>query len=494
MRYVCLFALIAPLLFAQDGAAIYKQHCALCHDTPQPRVPSLSAIKAMSAGAIYSALTTGPMKTQAQGLSRVQILALIGYIAPTGGSRRLAPDLTRTCKAESTFLAGAGTPQWNGWSTSITNSRFQDAAAAGLTAADLPKLKLKWAFNLGDVTDARSQPVVVGGRVFIGSTTGALYALDADSGCILWGFRAASGIRGGATVGNANRTLAVFFSDVRANVYALNARTGALIWKTRPVDYYAAIATAAPRYYNGVVYQPFSSYEESLAGSPKFECCKFRGSVAALNADTGEKLWQSFTIPQAAEPTAKSPVGTQQYGPSGAAIWSTPTIDERLGILYVATGDNYSDPPTGTSDAVLAMDLKTGKLLWSAQFTRNDAFNNGCGSPVPGNCPEVHGRDSDFGQPPILVSLGAGRRALVIAQKSGMAYAIDPDQKGKILWQTRVGEGGIFGGSLWGSAADGEKVYVAVSDLGVRLVKDPGISQGLPARLGPGEGRRTLCP
>jgi polyvinyl alcohol dehydrogenase (cytochrome) len=400
MRYVCLFALITPVLFAQDGAAVYKQRCAHCHDTPASRVPSLSTIKAMSAEAIYSALTTGAMKTQAQGLSTAEILALIGYIAPTGGVHAAVPDLTRTCKAESPFREAADAPQWNGWSTSPTNSRFQGAAAAGLTAADVPKLKLKWAFNLGDVNEARSQPTIVGGRVFVGSNTGALYALDADSGCTLWGFRAASGIRGGATVGNAHGAPAVFFTDSGGNVYALNAQTGVSIWKVRPVDHYATVATATPRYYRGVIYQSFSSYEEALGGDPKFECCTFRGSVAALNADTGEKLWQSFTIPEAAKPTTKSPAGTQQHGPSGAGIWSTPTIDERLDVLYAATGDNYSDPPTDTSDAVVAMDLKTGKLLWSSQLTKNDAYNNACAIPVPGNCPEVHGRARTSGNRP----------------------------------------------------------------------------------------------
>ena len=488
MRYVCLFALITSMLFAQDGAAIYKQRCAHCHDTPTSRVPSLSTIKAMSGEAIYSTLTTGPMKTQAQGLSTREIVALIRYIAPTGGSHAAAPDLKRTCKAESPLQIDADAPRWNGWSTSVTNSRFQDAAAAGLTAADLPKLKLKWAFNLGDVNEARSQPTIVGGRVFVGSSTGALYALEADSGCTLWGFRAASGIRGGATVGNANGVLAVFFTDSGATVYALNAQTGALVWKVRPVDHETTIATASPRYYQGVIYQSFSSYEEALGGDPKFECCTFRGSIAALNANDGQKLWQTFTIPEAAKPTTKSPAGTQQYGPSGAGIWSTPTIDEQLGVLYAATGDNYSDPPTDTSDAVVAVDLKTGKLLWSSQLTKNDAFNNGCGIPVPGSCPEVHGRDSDFGQPPILASLGAGKRALVIAQKSGVVSAIDPDEKGKVLWQARVGEGGPLGGSQWGSASDGEKIYVAVSDIGLRPMPDPKSPKGFRLALDPAKG------
>jgi polyvinyl alcohol dehydrogenase (cytochrome) len=488
MRYVCLLALLTSTLWAQDGAAIYKERCASCHDTPTPHVPSLSTIKGMSGEAIYLALTRGVMKTQADGLSSAQIFGLLGYIAPTGGARAAAPEVTPTCGAQPAFLASAGTPEWNGWSTKITNSRFQDTASAGLTTADLGRLKLKWAFNLGDVSEARSQPAVIGRYVFIGSTTGTLYALDADAGCTFWGFRAASGIRGGAAIGDAAGTPAVFFSDSAANVYALNAQTGKLIWKVRPVDHFASLATATPRYHNGVLYQAFSSFEEAVSGDPKYQCCTFRGSVVALNAANGDTLWQTFTIPDPAAPTRTSPADTQQYGPSGAAVWATPTIDEQMNALYVATGDNYSDPPTKTSDAVLAMNLKTGKLLWSAQLTSNDAFNDACSIPIPGNCPATHGSDSDFGQPPILLTLGGGKRALVIAQKSGMAYGLDPDAKGKMLWQTRVGKGGALGGSQWGSASDGARVYVAISDLALSAVPDPKSTRGYRLLLDPHKG------
>jgi polyvinyl alcohol dehydrogenase (cytochrome) len=488
MRYVCLFALMLPVLSAQDGAAIYKERCAKCHDMPAERVPSLATIKAMTGEAIYGALSNGAMKTEATGLSTLELLALIGYIAPTGGVNPAA-SLAPTCKGESTFRLDAKAPAWNGWSPSVTNSRFADAGAAKLAASDVGKLKLKWAFNLGAVTVARSQPVIAGGRVFISATTGTLFALDVDSGCARWGFQVGpAGLRSGVTVGEANGKPAVFFGDGGATMYAVNAQTGELIWKVRPVDHVTTTVTGAGRYYKGVVYQPFASFEEALGADPKTQCCTFRGSVVALDAATGRKLWQTFTIADAPKPTRKSAVGTQQFGPSGASVWSAPTIDEQAGALYVATGDNYSDPPTATSDAVLAMDLKTGTLLWSQQLTANDAFNTGCSIPVPGNCPESKGPDYDFGQPPILVSLGGGKRALVIGQKSGMVHAIDPDQKGKILWQTRAGEGSALGGSQWGSAADGEKVYVAISDIGIGGVPDPKSPLGYRLVLDPKKG------
>jgi polyvinyl alcohol dehydrogenase (cytochrome) len=462
-----ILVLSAQVLSAQDGATIYKERCASCHDAPKGRVPSLTAIKAMTGEAIYGMLSSGAMKSQAEGLSIPQLFALIGYIGPTGAAN--APSLERTCKGDSSISAAAfkssvNAPRWNGWSASTDNARFQDARNAGLNASNVPALKVKWAFNLGAVTMARSQPTIVGGRVYIATDQGAVYSLDAATGCTHWGFKA-NQVRSGVVVGDSNGTPTVFFADAGATVYALNASTGELIWKVRPVDHLATMATAAPRVHNGVVYQPFSSFEEVLAADPKYPCCTFRGSVVALDAATGKKIWQAFTIPDLPKPTSKSALGTQQNGPSGAGVWSTPTIDEQLGALYVSTGDNYSDPASTTSDAVVAFSLKTGELLWSRQLTEKDAFNVGCAVPDRPNCPESSGPDFDFGQPPILVSLGRNKRALVIGQKSGMVHAIDPDNKGAVLWQTRAGKGSALGGSQWGSASDGQKVFVAISDM-----------------------------
>src|SRR4030095_6570913 len=374
-----------------------------------------------------------------------------------------------------------------GWSTGPNNARFQDARSAGLTASKVPELKLKWAFNLGAVTSARSQPTIVGGRVYIATATGAVYSLDAATGCTHWGFKA-NQVRSGVAVGDSKGTPAVFFADAGATVYAVNASTGELIWKIRPVDHLATMATATPRVHNGVVYQPFSSLEEVLAADPNYQCCTFRGSVVALDAATGKKIWQTFTIPDPAKPTSKTASGTQQYGPSGAGVWSTPTIDEQLGALYVSTGDNYSDPPRTTSDAVVALRLKPGELLCARQLTEKDAFNVGCSIPQRPNCPESNGPDFDFGQPPILVSLGGNKRALVIGQKSGIVHAIDPDSKGAVLWQTRAGQGSALGGSQWGSASDGQKVFVAISDIGIGAKPDASLPQGFRSVLDPNKG------
>jgi len=445
---------------------------ASCHDSPSGCIPSIAAIKQMTGEAVYAAMATGAMKAQTSGLSTQQLVSLLVYLAPSGRANTKTA-FEKSCKGNAPLGAGAsawGGP-WGGWSPSVTNARYQDAKAAGLAAADVPRLKLKWAFNLGPVTTARGQPAVAGGRVFVGTLAGDVYAIDAARGCVQWALKATAGIRSGVVVGDASGVPAVFFGDRSAVMYAVNAESGELLWKRRPVEHLLAQATATPQFYKGVVYLGFSSLEESLAADPNAECCSFRGSVVALDAANGRTIWQSFTIEEA--------------GPSGAAIWSTPTIDEQKGAVYVATGNNYSKPATETSDAVLAFDLKTGKRLWSRQFRQGDTYNGGCSAPGHPNCPGEEGPDSDFGQPPILVQLGGGQRALVIAQKSSMVHAIDPDAEGKVLWQTRVGAGGPLGGSQWGSAADSQRAYVAVSDAVLHSVAD---AKGSRIALDPKKG------
>lgn len=191
-------------------------------------------------------------------------------------------------------------------------------------------------------------------------------------------------------------------------------------------------------------------------------------------------------------------MGTPRFGPSGVAVWSSPTIDERRGAVYVATGNNYTEPVTRLSDAVVALDLKTGRRLWSRQMMPGEAWNAGCNRPGKANCPDEEGPDFDFGASPVLLELGGGRRVLVCAQKSGLVYGLDPDVKGRLLWTTRVGVGGKLGGVQWGLASDGERVYVAVSDLewlvmGTRVgggfVLDPKKGGGVHA-LAPGTGAK----
>ncbi len=493
IRRLVLFCLAAWTVFAQDGAAVYQAHCASCHDAPTGRVPARSALGGMSAALVMRALETGVMKTQAEGLSSAEKYALVGYIAAPQNAKPPTPRASAFCGAPAEALLDLSKgPRWTGWSTDVNNTRFQDVSAAGITAGDVPKLKLKWAFGLGDGIMARSQPSIAGGRIFVGSQTGTVYSLDARNGCIHWSFDAETGIRSGiamgAPAGSESKPMAYFGAGT--NVYALDAASGKQVWKVHVEDHFAASITGTPLLRAGVLYVGVSSGEEAYSQAPNYECCTFRGSVVALDAATGKQVWKTYTIADAPQATKKNKSGAQWYGPSGAGVWSTPTFDERRDALYVGTGDNYSDPTTRMSDAVLALDRKSGKILWSRQLTAGDAFNNSCAAPPKINCPESEGGDFDFGQPPILVSLPNGKRALVIGQKSGMAHALDPDQQGEVLWQTRVGQGSYLGGSQWGSAADGENMYVAVSDvklsIGIDLKSPQGYTLGLDPKQGGG--------
>jgi polyvinyl alcohol dehydrogenase (cytochrome) len=338
---------------------------------------------------------------------------------------------------------------------------------AGLTRDQVPSLRLKWAFGFSGRSSAVAQPTIVGGLLFVGGGDREVYALDAKTGCARWAFKTEALVRTAISFAPIPGTdqFAVFFGDLRANAYAVNAITGALIWKTKVEDHPAALITGAPTLYSGILYVPVSSTEEVIGSSPNYQCCTFRGSVVALDVATGRQIWKGYTIPETPRPTKRNATGTQLYGPSGAAVWSAPTIDVQRQALYVATGDNYSDPPSETSDAILAFELATGRMLWHWQATAKDSFVVSCFGPDRSNCPENEGPDHDFGQSPILVKLRSGQRVLVIGQKSGIVHALDPDQEGKILWQTRVGKGGPLGGIMWGSAADQDHVYVANSDV-----------------------------
>ena len=479
---IAILLVTLPLL-SQDGAAIYKQHCANCHDAAAERVPPLAALKAMPAAGIRASLETGKMREQAAALSTAERDRVAAFL----GTSTTATNPIAYCKG---VPAANSKSDWNGWGPGLTNNRLQSNPS--WDAAQIPRLKLKWAFALGQGVSARSQPSVVDGKLYIGSQSGMIYSLDASTGCAHWAFQSASPIRSGLVAGAGQ----IFFGDSKANIYAVNAATGSQLWKTKADEHSYAMGTGTVQFHNGILYVPVASSEEGVGAQPSYQCCTFRGSLVALDATTGKQLWKTYVIAESPQPTKKNKIGTQMHGPSGAGVWSTPTIDTKTGRIYIATGDNYSDPPTATSDAVIALDLPSGKILWTKQLTPNDVFLMGCGTTKGPNCPDTAGPDHDLGQSPILVSLAGGKRALVVGQKSGIAHALDPDDEGKILWQNRVGIGGTLGGIQWGSAADAHNMYVAVSDFArVDRLPDPSKGGGLFAlQLTTGEKIWTALP
>ena len=479
----------------KEGEALFKQRCAGCHEGGVPKAPNREALKQMSPENVRFALLKGSMSLQGLGLSSTQIGALAEYL--TGklpGKEQIAAEAF--CPAGgAAFADPLARPHWNGWGASLEQHRYQPADMAQLTAAQVPKLKLKWAFGFAGVTRAFGLPTVAGGRLFVGSAERKVYSLSAETGCIYWIFDADFPVRTAISLGQSGGDWVAYFGDQHANAYAVNAATGKLLWKTHVDEHPAAVITGAPALAGERLYVPASSIEEFIGANPQYECCRFRGSVSALDAATGKVVWKSYTVADEPKPTRKNKNGVQQWGPSGAGVWSSPTVDLKKHMIYATTGDNYSDPASVTSDAFLAFEMETGKLVWSRQLTKGDAYNIDCSNPAEAqkNCPEANGPDFDFGSSPILVELGGGRRALVAGQKSGIVYAVDPDKQGEVLWQKRVGQGSVVGGVQWGSAVDAEKVYVALSDVRMRAVPagTPGAQVGVlgaPLQLDPKTG------
>jgi polyvinyl alcohol dehydrogenase (cytochrome) len=325
---------------------------------------------------------------------------------------------------------------------------------------------LKWAFAFPGASSASAQPVVWGGRLYGGSYEGELYSLDAKTGCIYWSLQTEAAVRGAVSIARAkDGTLTVYFGDMAANVYAASAATGKILWKVKVDDYPLACITASPKLHDGRLYVPVSSREESQVGNPRYECCRFRGSVVALDAAAGKQLWKTYVISGEPRPTQKNRAGTQLYGPSGGAIWNSPTIDVKRNAVYVGTGNDYSTPAVTTSDSIVAFDMNSGKIRWVRQMTQSDIWNSSCRPDGdPSTCPDADAPDYDFAASPVLVELKGGRRLLIAGQKSGLVYAFDPDHDGKTVWTQRAGKGGTSGGVMFGPAADSEYVYVAVSD------------------------------
>jgi polyvinyl alcohol dehydrogenase (cytochrome) len=417
-------------------------------------------------------METGSMITMANNRTAAERRAIAEFLTGKSLNNPLvtAPPQAAMCTAAGrsgpaeTFNPNTG-PRWTGWGQNTSNTRFQDGAGAGLSASDVPKLKLKWAFAFPGDLQSYAQSTIAGGRVFVGSWGGKVYSLNAATGCIHWFFDAGQGVRSAISVGRAgNRDIAVF-GDTQANLYALDAATGRLLWKTDVDDFPVGRISGSPTLYNGRIYVGIASGEEASGANPTYECCKFRGSVVSVDAATGKRLWKTYMLDEP-KPTKKNAVGTQLWGPSGAPVWSAPAIDATLNRLYVTTGNNYSDPTSPTSDAFLALDMDSGKILWSKQMTEKDAYTAACRLPDKTNCADSNGPDFDFSSSPILLSLANGRRLLLAGQKSGIVHALDPDKGGEVLWQTRVGRGGTMGGVQWGSAADQSNIYVALSDIG----------------------------
>jgi polyvinyl alcohol dehydrogenase (cytochrome) len=442
---------------------------------PDARTPGRETLQKLTASRILKTLDFGVMMTVAYSMKRDEREAVAAYLGLPGNDA--PPPAQAFCSARTVGLTDIR--GWNGWSPDATNMRFQKE---GLSLDQTKRLKLKWAFGFEGDTSAFAQPTVLGKTLFTGSAHGRVYALDTASGCIRWFFEASGPVRTAIVAAPLSKgRYVLLFSDQIGWVYGIDASNGQQIWRKKIEQHEATRLTGAPAVHSGVAFFPAASWEETRSTSPTYECCTFRGSITALRIADGLQVWKTYMISETPTPRGKTSAGTQTWGPSGAGIWSAPTVDAKRDALYVATGDNYSAPATKTSDAIIALDMKSGKILWSHQTLPADIYNSSCGSKGP-NCPEDAGPDFDFGASVILQHLPDGRDLLFAGQKSGVVYALDPAKSGTVVWQTRVGRGTTNGGVQWGMASDGQKLYAAVNDSArVRGGFDPAVGGGLTA-------------
>jgi polyvinyl alcohol dehydrogenase (cytochrome) len=459
---------------ALQGLPLFELHCAACHGAApgEARAPTRDVLRDMTPQRVLDAMTTGSMSEAAKALSETQKRGLAEFLTgrPIGSDTAGAASAMKNRCAATPLGNPLQGPAWNGWGAGVTNHRFQTAAAGGLDPVSVPKLQLKWAFGIPQGRSAFGQPTVVGGRVYIGTDTGFLYSIDAATGCVHWSFSAPAGIRSAVTIGPiaaAGVRYAAFFGDLKSNVFAVNADTGAVVWTARADGHPLARITGAPTLHEGRLYVPVSSLEEGVGAVPGYQCCTFRGSVVAYDANDGRQIWKTYTIPNAAVPTRKTSTGTQLWGPAGAAVWASPTVDAARKRLYISTSNGYTYPAAPTTNSVIALDLATGERIWHSQLTPDDAFIVGCGPKTRvtnENCPQEVGPDFAVGTSPILVTVADGREMIVVGQKSGLAWGLDPSANGVMRWQHRVGRGTELGGIEWGGAVEGDVAFYPNAD------------------------------
>lgn len=471
------------------GQALYRQHCAMCHDNPEAtRSPSKANLEAMSYQTLNYALTQGKMQAQGAALTDETRGQLISYL--TGKTTRSAEtwSTAMACASGRTSLDLKAAPSIATFGFDPRNTRTLSARQTGLSKAKLGKLDLAWAIGFPDVTMMRAQPAVVGNSVFLPvAEAGALYAFDVskpEQPCVRWVYRTAGGapLRTSPAYGLidipgekvARPVLA--FSGLDSTVHVVDARTGKALWTKNVAVYSYSMTTGTPRVLRDRIIVPVSQFEISVGGDNKVSCCNNHGVVLSLDPATGRQQWRYDTMPEAQVVKADRGDGKPLFGPSGAPIWNSPLVDEKRGLIYFGTGEANSPPAHHNTDALIAVRLKDGKEAWSMQATANDIFTIGCG-PNPAadrlNCvKDTVFRDVDFGASTVLAKLANGRELLLAGQKSGTLWALEPET-GKVVWRRDLGAGGPMGGIHWGIAFENDLIYAPISNVGRPLPGQP---------------------
>jgi len=459
----------APGDGGHPGRAVYQTHCAVCHDRPaDTRTPAFDALKQMNGESLWLSLTRGVMQAQGKALSRQELGAVIDFLAvkaaddPDWYDGMLCPPERRTVSRTPVIMPVVGVDE--------RGSRHLTAQQAGLGSGDMPRLELAWAIGFPDTSVMRSAPVIVGSTMYVSAPqTGRVLALDVREPCVQWIYDAGTQLSSSLSYGLVGEVPVLVFADRAGLVHAVEATAGERLWSADGRHSSDTSISGAPVLAGDRVIVPVSGSGVGRGADPEYECCAEHGAVVALDARTGEQLWTWHTMEAASYTGRTNRVGVKLRGPSGAPIWSTPTIDQGRGLIYATSGQNTSLPATKTSDAVLAIELATGRLRWGFQALANDVWIIGCRSDaaqsVP-NCPSPEEsvlKDFDFGGSAVLVTLADGRDVLLAGQKSGDVWALDPED-GTLLWNRRFGQGTPLGGVHWGLATDGQRVFAPISD------------------------------
>ncbi|MFY0687209.1 MAG: PQQ-binding-like beta-propeller repeat protein [Cyclobacteriaceae bacterium] len=463
-HYITLIVLVICVIFYHScsqpskGEILYNNSCAACHsDNGLSRAPGWIHLSAMTPRSIVAALETGKMQVQGDSLSKEEKITLAQFI--TGRSYITERRPLDYCNSDEPI----GEVKHFGWGGNAESTGWIADSIAQLSKDQVPNLKLKWAFGFEGGTISRSKPTVIGNYLIFGSQFGEVYCLNKETGCVRWMFEADANVRGGIAISqDIDNEKSVYLADYGGNTYALKANSGELIWKTNVKNDPNNAVTGTPAYFDSIVYVPMTSMEVVTAGNDYYECCSSSGQLVAINAVSGKEVWR-HRVEKAATEQGVNAVGVKRFGPSGSPVWSSPTIDTKRGLIYMGTGENYSNPTSTSSDAIQALDLKTGELKWNYQATSKDAYIVACTEPNAANCPDPPGPDVDFGMAPLLTTRMDSTEVLIVGQKSGVVHCLNPDT-GEPIWKKRIGRGGALGGIHWGMATDGKLVYAPNSD------------------------------
>ena len=428
------------LPLAYLGEKLFDQHCSSCHDNPAMHAPSREALSGFSKETVMVALEFGKMQPMAAHLSKQERGLIAIYLAGSAPADEWIAQ--HGCKSPATDNS---TEFVTNWGLGTDNRRFMSGERAGINRANVGGLELAWSLAFPKVTDMRSQPAIIGDTLYLGDKTGKLYAIDRHSGCIRAHTEVLSGIRSAITVVTLNNGKKLLvFADSMASIYAVDPVSLKKVWQEAARIYETSVITGSISYHDDRLFVPVSSYEVAVSGSPTHVCCKSHGGVIALDATNGNRLWEWHGTADATL-QGRNRDGGDIYGPSGVSVWSTPTIDAKRNRIYIGTGENLSRPATDTSDAIVALDMDTGKLAWLFQALADDVWNAACLN-GGANCPENAGGDFDFGASVIMADLPDGGELLLAGQKSGQVYALNPDpagRDGELVWQQQVSNAGI---------------------------------------------------